>query len=65
MNKISVLIPVYRESTLLERLLTDLLRDPYPSKEVLVVIDEPTEISLDVVERNITGLVGKNGEEEV
>ena len=51
LNKISVLIPVYGESSLLERLLTDLLRDPYPSKEVLVTIDEPTEISLDVVER--------------
>jgi len=51
LDKISILVPVYRESSLLERLLTDLLRDPYQSKEVLVVIDEPTEISLNVVER--------------
>ena len=51
LDKISILIPLYRESNLLERLLTDLLRDPYQSKEILVVIDEPTEISLDIVKR--------------
>lgn len=42
---------MYRESGLLERLLTELLRDPYPSKEVLVVIDEPTEMSLNIAEK--------------
>jgi len=49
--KISVLIPVCRESILLERLLTDLLIDRYQSKEILVVIDSPTEMSLSVVEK--------------
>jgi len=49
--KISILIPVYRESDLLEPLLTDLLRDPYRFKEVLVVIDKPTETSINVVKR--------------
>lgn len=49
--KISVLIPVYKESDLLEPLLTDLLRDSYPFKEVLVVIDKPTEMSINVVKR--------------
>jgi len=51
LDKISVLIPVHGESSLLERLLTDLLEDPHPSKEVLVVIDEPTETSLHLVEK--------------
>ncbi len=45
------MIPVYRESSLLEPLLTDLLRDPYHSKEVLVIIDNPTGISLEVVKK--------------
>jgi len=40
---------VYRESCFLEPLLTDLLRDPYQSREVLAVIDRPTGNSLDVV----------------
>lgn len=44
--KISVFIPVYRESKLLKPLLVNLLNDPYEDKEILVVIDEPTDYSL-------------------
>ncbi|UCH01773.1 MAG: glycosyltransferase, partial [Candidatus Bathyarchaeota archaeon] len=51
MCKMSVLIPVYRESSFLEGLLTDVLGDSYPCKEVLVVIDSPTEMSLDTVKK--------------
>lgn len=50
MDKISVLVPVYRESSFLKRLLADLLDDTYPSKEIFVIIDEPTEMSLNLVE---------------
>ena len=50
MDKISVLIPVYRESHLLRGLLTDLLSDPYLPKEIYVIIDEPTEASLYLTE---------------
>jgi len=42
---------VYRESSVLEGLLTDVLGDAYPCKEVLVVIDRPTEMSLDTVKK--------------
>ncbi|NIM46285.1 MAG: glycosyltransferase, partial [Nitrososphaeria archaeon] len=48
--KISVLIPVYRESDLLPSLLRGLLNDPYDPKEIIVIIDEPTEKSLDMRE---------------
>ena len=44
-QKISILIPVYRESETLEYLLRDLLLDPYPKKEIIVVVDEPTSKS--------------------
>lgn len=45
-NKISILIPVYRESVFLEPLLTRLLKDPYENKEIYVIIDEPTQKSI-------------------
>ncbi len=51
MSKISVLIPVHRESPLLEGLLTDLIGDPYQSKEVLVIVDKPTEMSRKAMEK--------------
>lgn len=50
-EKISVFIPVYRESDLLEQMLTSLLEDPYEEKEIFVVIDEPTEKSFEVSKR--------------
>ncbi|MDQ1279770.1 MAG: poly-beta,6-N-acetyl-D-glucosamine synthase [Thermoproteota archaeon] len=37
---------MYKESNFLKGLLTDLLDDAYPLKEVFVIIDEPTEKSL-------------------
>jgi len=46
--KISIFIPVYRESIFLEPLLTRLLEDPYKNKEIYVVIDEPTEKSVEI-----------------
>ena len=55
-RKVSILIPVYRESELLEKILNHLLNDPYDNKEIYVVIDEPTEKSLDTV-RRYKGLV--------
>ncbi len=44
--KISVFIPVYRESEFLDPLLSRLLEDRYERKEVFVVVDEPTEKSV-------------------
>ncbi len=49
--KISVLIPVYRESDQLEPLLNALLSDPYENKEVFVVIDEATDQSLQTIDK--------------
>lgn len=47
-KKISIFIPVYRESDLLGQTLTFLLSDPYKEKEIFVVIDEPTQKSLEI-----------------
>jgi len=49
--QVSVLIPVYRESEQLQHLLDQLLEDPYEKKEILVVVDEPTEKSLKLAEK--------------
>jgi len=49
-GKISVFIPVYRESELLESLIKRILEDPYEDKEIFVVIDEPTRESLRLTE---------------
>lgn len=51
MQKVSIFIPVYRESELLEELLDGLIKDPYRKKEIFVVIDKPTKKSLKVVEK--------------
>jgi len=51
MDKISVFIPVYKESSLLRGLLERLTKDPYKNKEILVVIDEPTSQSLELVKK--------------
>jgi cellulose synthase/poly-beta-1,6-N-acetylglucosamine synthase-like glycosyltransferase len=48
---ISVLIPTYRESDLLETLLNQLIKDPYENKEIITIIDEPTENSLKIVKK--------------
>jgi cellulose synthase/poly-beta-1,6-N-acetylglucosamine synthase-like glycosyltransferase len=49
-SKISIFIPVYRESDLLKPLLNRILNDPYNLKEVFVIIDEPTKKSLELSE---------------
>jgi len=49
--RISVLIPVYRESETLNALLEDLLSDPYRNKEIIVVVDEPTPRMVDLSKR--------------
>ncbi|MBS7641133.1 MAG: glycosyltransferase family 2 protein [Candidatus Bathyarchaeia archaeon] len=63
-GKISVFIPVYRESDLLKQTLTLLLSDPYKEKEIFVVIDEPTQRSMEIVrEFSLNGVHFKlNGE---
>jgi len=47
MPKISIFIPVYRESKLLPKILTKLLIQNV-EKEIFVIIDEPTEFSLEI-----------------
>jgi len=42
-ERVTVLVPVYRESKLINGLLEALERDPYPDKEVIVCVDAPTE----------------------
>ncbi|MEM2320421.1 MAG: glycosyltransferase family 2 protein [Candidatus Bathyarchaeia archaeon] len=49
-GKISIFIPVYRESELIGQTLAFLLNDPYKEKEIFVVIDEPTQKSIEIVE---------------
>jgi cellulose synthase/poly-beta-1,6-N-acetylglucosamine synthase-like glycosyltransferase len=51
MGMISTLIPVFRESDLLETLLNQLIKDPYKNKEIITVIDEPTKNSLKTVKK--------------
>ena len=48
---VSVFIPVFRESILLKPLLENLIKDPYPHKEIICIIDEPTQKSLETVEK--------------
>ncbi len=45
MAKISIYIPVYKESRHLETMLDCLIRDTYSDKEIIVCIDEPTSKS--------------------
>ncbi len=44
--KLSVFIPVFRESEHLEKLIKDLLSDSFRDKEIFVIVDEPTERTL-------------------
>jgi poly-beta-1,6-N-acetyl-D-glucosamine synthase len=48
--KISVYIPVYKESRHLEKMLNCLTQDPYPEKEIVVCIDEPTPKSRSLID---------------
>ncbi|MEM3737716.1 MAG: glycosyltransferase family 2 protein [Candidatus Bathyarchaeia archaeon] len=48
---LSVIIPVYKESALLETVLAKLLEDKYQPKEIIVTIDEPTEKSRDLARK--------------
>lgn len=50
-GKISVFIPVYEHSDLLEELLESLANDSYRNREIFVTIDRPSEETLKVVER--------------
>jgi len=50
-KKISVFIPVYKSSDLLERLLDDLTSCEYENKEIFVVIDEPDKKSMEAVKK--------------
>ncbi|MEM2272732.1 MAG: glycosyltransferase family 2 protein [Candidatus Bathyarchaeia archaeon] len=63
-KKISIFIPVYRESDLLKQTLSFLLNEPYKEKEIFVVIDEPTQKSLEIArEFSLKGVHFKlNGE---
>jgi len=49
--EISIFIPIYKESDILKSLLTRLLNEPYDEKEIFVIIDEPTERSIDLSRR--------------
>lgn len=50
-RKISIFIPVYENSDLLEELLEELVNDAYENKEIFVTIDNPNQKSLKVVEK--------------
>ncbi len=51
MERVSILIPVLRETDLLEGLLKRISSDPYQNKEIIVTIDEPTKSSLKLSQR--------------
>ncbi|MEM2969506.1 MAG: glycosyltransferase family 2 protein [Candidatus Bathyarchaeia archaeon] len=50
-RKISVFIPVYKGSDLLEALLEELINCAYENKEIFVAMDEPDEKSFEVVKK--------------
>ena len=50
-KKISVFIPVYEGSNLLDDLLEELTSDSYENKEIFVTIDRPDEKSLEVAKK--------------
>lgn len=50
-KKISIFIPVYENSELLDSLIEELLKDNYKNKEIFVIIDNPNQNSLNVVEK--------------
>ncbi|HDI31456.1 MAG TPA: glycosyltransferase family 2 protein [Thermofilum sp.] len=46
---ISVIIPVYKEPKTLPHLLRKIMHDPYPHKEIIVIIDEPSNETLKII----------------
>jgi cellulose synthase/poly-beta-1,6-N-acetylglucosamine synthase-like glycosyltransferase len=50
-SKVSIIVPVLRWSRTLEDTLQKLIADPFPDKEVIVAIDEPTPHSLELAQR--------------
>lgn len=48
-KRISVFIPVYENSDLLDSLLDSLLRDDYKNKEIFVIIDNPSQAMLNII----------------
>ena len=50
-KKVSVFIPVYENSDLLEELLEELTNDSYENKEIFVTIDNPNEKSLEIARK--------------
>ncbi len=51
MEKVSIIIPVFRESEFLEGTLSNFVNDVYTNKEILVVIDEPTRESVELAKQ--------------
>lgn len=47
--KVSVILPVYRNGSCLNEILKYLSEDPYPEKEVIVIVDEPTKECLNTL----------------
>jgi glycosyltransferase involved in cell wall biosynthesis len=47
--KISIILPVYKNGSCLNEVLKSLSEDPYPEKEVIVIVDEPTEECLNTL----------------
>lgn len=40
---ISVIIPVYRQSLLVDEILSNIIRDPHPDKEIIIIVDDPDQ----------------------
>lgn len=51
MKRVSVLIPAYRGGRKLKRLLQRIISDPYPNKEIVVVVDEPDKEAIALADR--------------
>jgi len=47
--KVSIILPVYKNGSCLNEVLKSLSEDPYPEKEVIVIVDEPTEECLNTL----------------
>lgn len=50
MTLVSVLIPLYNHERFISQCLDSVIKDPYPSKEIIVLNDGSTDHSLDVVQ---------------
>ena len=49
--KLSIFIPVFRESEHLEKLIKNLLSDSFKDKEIFVIVDEPSEKTLELARK--------------